>query len=148
MIDGLSKKLPESVLFACTMNTVRSAIAEGILKHFHGDKIFVDSAGLTAGAKNGYMIEVMAEIGIDLSKHSSKTISSLQDTSFDLIITLTPETQHAAVELTRWMSCDVIYWPTFDPDTIRGKREERLIGFRQIRDDLLNKIQSKFPVEL
>ena len=87
MIDGLSKKLPESVLFACTMNTVRSAIAEGILKHFHGDKIFVDSAGLTAGDKNGYMIEVMAEIGIDLSKHSSKTISSLQDTSFDLIIT-------------------------------------------------------------
>ncbi|MBT5428606.1 MAG: low molecular weight phosphatase family protein, partial [Rhodospirillaceae bacterium] len=63
MIDGLSKKLPESVLFACTMNTVRSAIAEGILKHFHGDKIFVDSAGLTAGDKNGYMIEVMAEIG-------------------------------------------------------------------------------------
>ena len=148
MIDGVSKKLPDSVLFACTMNTVRSAIAEGILKHLHGDKIFVDSAGLTAGDKNGYMIEVMAEIGIDLSKHSSKTISSLQDTSFDLIITLTPETQHAAVELTRWMSCDVIYWPTFDTDTIRGKREERLIGFRQIRDDLLNKVQSKFPVEL
>lgn len=135
---------PSSVLFACTMNSVRSAMAEGILKKIHGDQIYIDSAGIMAGKKNGYMIEVMAELDIDLSNHRSKTFGSLDDTSFDIIISLSPEAQHAAVELTRWMSCEVVYWPTFDPDAIRGRRESQLEGFRQIRDDLFSKIQSYF----
>ena len=140
--------LPSSVLFACTMNSVRSAMAEGILKKFCGERIYVDSAGNKAGEKNGYMIEVMAEMGVDLSNHQSKTFVSLNDTSFDIIISLSPEAQHAAVELTRWMSCELIYWPTFDPDVIRGKRETRLAGFRQIRDDLIDKIETNFLSEI
>ena len=136
--------LPSSVLFACTMNSVRSVMAEGILKKLCGDKIYIDSVGKQAGDKNGYMIEVMLEIGIDLSNHRSKTFVSLDDTSFDMIISLSPEAHHAAVELTRWMSCELIYWPTFDPDAIRGRRETRLVGFRQIRDDLIDKIETKF----
>jgi protein-tyrosine-phosphatase len=140
-----TSKLPSSVLFACTMNSIRSAMAEGILKKLHGDRIYVDSAGARAGEPNGFMIEVMAEIDIDLSNHKSKTFDSLDDTSFDMIISLSPEAQHAAVELTRWMSCEVVYWPTFDPDAIRGRRDSRLAGFRQIRDDLVSKIETKFP---
>jgi protein-tyrosine-phosphatase len=140
-----TSKLPSSVLFACTMNSIRSAMAEGILKKLHGDRIYVDSAGARAGELNGFMIEVMAEIDIDLSNHQPKTFDSLDDTSFDMIISLSPEAQHAAVELTRWMSCEVVYWPTFDPDAIRGRRDSRLAGFRQIRDDLVNKIETKFP---
>jgi protein-tyrosine-phosphatase len=140
--------LPSSVLFACTMNSVRSAMAEGILKKFCGESIYVDSVGKKAGEKNGYMIQVMAEMGVDLSNHQSKTFVSLNDTSFDMIISLSPEAQHAAVELTRWMSCELIYWPTFDPDVIRGKRETRLAGFRQIRDDLIDKITTKFLSEI
>ena len=136
--------LPSSVLFACTMNSVRSVMAEGILKKICGEKIYIDSVGKQAGDKNGYMIQVMAEIGIDLSNHRSKTFVSLDDTSFDMIISLSPEAQHAAVELTRWMSCELIYWPTFDPDAIRGRRETRLEGFRQIRDDLIGRIETKF----
>ena len=136
--------LPASVLFACTMNSVRSAMAEGILKRLHGDRIYIDSIGIQAGERNGYMVEVMAEIGIDLSNHRSKSFDSLDDTSFDMIISLSPEAQHAAVELTRWMSCEIIYWPTFDPDAVRGRREARLLGFRQIRDDLIHKIENKF----
>ncbi|MDC0196363.1 low molecular weight phosphatase family protein [Gammaproteobacteria bacterium] len=136
--------LPSSVLFACTMNSVRSVMAEGILKKICGEKIYIDSVGKQAGDKNGYMIQVMAEIGIDLSNHRSKTFVSLDDTSFDMIISLSPEAQHAAVELTRWMSCELIYWPTFDPDAIRGRRETRLEGFRKIRDDLIDKIETKF----
>ncbi len=139
--------LPSSVLFACTMNTIRSVMAEGILRKLHGGRIYVDSVGARAGEKNGYMIEVMNEIGIDQSDHEAKTFNSLEDTSFDMIISLSPEAQHAAVELTRWMSCEVIYWPTFDPDAIRGRRESRLEGFRQIRDDLYRKIVEKFPPE-
>ena len=136
--------LPSSVLFACTMNSVRSVMAEGILKKLCGERIYIDSVGKQAGDKNGYMIQVMAEIGIDLSNHRSKTFISLDDTSFDMIISLSPEAQHAAVELTRWMSCELIYWPTFDPDAIRGRRETRLEGFRRIRDDLIDKIETKF----
>ena len=136
--------LPSSVLFACTMNSVRSVMAEGILKKLCGDKIYIDSVGKQAGDKNGYMIEVMLEIGIDLSNHRSKTFVSLDDTSFDMIISLSPEAHHAAVELTRWMSCELIYWPTYDPDAIRGRRETRLEGFRRIRDDLIDKIETKF----
>ena len=136
--------LPSSVLFACTMNSVRSAMAEGILKKIHGDSIYVDSVGKLVGEKNGYMIQVMDEIGIDLSSHRPKTFDSLDDTSFDLIISLSPEAQHAAVELTRWMSCELVYWPTYNPDSIRGRREARLIGFRQIRDDLIDKIEARF----
>ena len=136
--------LPSSVLFACTMNSVRSVMAEGILKKLCGERIYIDSVGKQAGDKNGYMIEVMLEVGIDLSDHRSKTFVSLDDTSFDMIISLSPEAHHAAVELTRWMSCELIYWPTFDPDAIRGRRETRLVGFRQIRDDLIDKIETKF----
>lgn len=136
--------LPSSVLFACTMNSVRSAMAEGILKKIHGDRIYVDSVGKLVGEKNGYMIQVMDEIGIDLSSHRPKTFESLDDTSFDLIISLSPEAQHAAVELTRWMSCELVYWPTYNPDSIRGRREARLIGFRKIRDNLIDKIEGRF----
>ena len=130
------------------MNSVRSAMAEGILKKFCGERIYIDSVGKVAGEKNGYMIHVMAEMGIDLSNHQSKTFASLDDTSFDMIISLSPEAQHAAVELTRWMSCELIYWPTFDPDVIRGRRETRLAGFRQIRDDLIDKIETNFLSEI
>ena len=137
--------LPATVLFACTMNSVRSAMAEGILKSLHGDRIYVDSAGVRAGEPDGFMIEVMAEIDIDLSNHASKTLSTLDDTSFDLIVSLSPKAQHAAVELTRWMSCDVEYWPTHDPDVIRGCREFRLDGYRQIRDQIYAKIEQRFP---
>jgi protein-tyrosine-phosphatase len=138
------KGLPSSVLFACTLNSVRSAMAEDILKKILGDRIYVDSVGKHIGEKNGYMIQVMAEIGIDLSNHRPKTFDSLDDMSFDIIISLSPEAQHAAVELTRWMACELVYWPTFDPDAIRGRREAQLIGFRQIRDDLLYKIEKRF----
>jgi protein-tyrosine-phosphatase len=144
---SVTNKLPSSVLFACTMNTVRSAMAEGILKKLCGDYVYVDSIGIRHGEQDGYMVEVMKEINIDLSNHQSKTFASLNDTSFDLIISLSPEAHHAAVELTRWMSCEVVYWPTFDPDTIRGRRESRLEGFRQIRDDLVAKIAAKFPTK-
>ena len=119
-------------------------MAEGILKKIHGDRIYVDSVGKLVGEKNGYMIQVMDEIGVDLSSHRPKTFDSLDDTSFDLIISLSPEAQHAAVELTRWMSCELVYWPTYNPDSIRGRREARLIGFRQIRDDLIDKIEGRF----
>ena len=78
--------LPGAVLFSCSMNAVRSPMAEALLKHLLGHKVYVDSAGVRASEIDPFAVEVMDEIGIDLSKYKSKTFDDLEDTSYDLII--------------------------------------------------------------
>jgi protein-tyrosine-phosphatase len=134
------------VLFCCTLNLIRSPMAEALLKYLHGKRIYVDSVGVRAGEIDGFAIAAMDEIGIDLTKHRSKTFEDLEDTSFDLIISLSPEAQHSAVEMTRTMACDVEYWPTLDPSVIEGNREERLEAYRAVRDTLLARIRERFPL--
>ena len=138
---------PSSVLFACTRNSIRSPMAEGLLKALHPRRIYADSAGVHDGEVDGFAISVMAEIGIDISRHQSKTFDQLQDTYFDLIITLSPEAQHSAVELTRTMACEIELWNTFDPSIIEGTREDRLAAYRQVRDQLQHRIEARFPPE-
>ncbi|MEZ5667905.1 MAG: arsenate reductase ArsC [Alphaproteobacteria bacterium] len=138
---------PDSVLFACTRNAIRSPMAEGLLKALHPQRIYVDSVGVREGEVDGFAIAVMAEIGIDISGHRAKTFEQLQDTYFDLIVTLSPEAQHSAVELTRTMACDVELWPTVDPSIVEGSREVRLEAYRQVRDQLRRRIGARFPVE-
>jgi len=140
--------LPSAVLFACTMNAVRSPMAEAILKHLHGHHIYVDSAGARAGEIDGFVIEVMDEIGIDVSSHNAKTFDDLEDSSFDMIISLSPEAQHKAVDMTRVMACDLEFWNTFDPTMIEGNRETRLDAYRQVRDQLMTRIKAEFPLGL
>jgi protein-tyrosine-phosphatase len=135
---------PSAILFACTMNSVRSPMAEGLLKHFFGHAIYVDSAGARAGGIDGFAVEVMDEIGIDISKHRTKTFDDLEDNSFDIVISLSPEAQHKAVEMTRVMACEVVFWNTFDPTIIEGNRETRLDAYRQVRDQLMTKIKERF----
>ena len=142
------RDLPDAVLFSCTMNAVRSPMAESILKHLLGHRVYVDSAGVRGGELDGFAIEVMDEIGIDLSRHKAKTFDTLEDTSFDLIISLSPEAQHKAVELTRTMACDVEFWNTFDPSIVEGNREVRLEAYRQVRDQLLKRITDRFTLDL
>jgi protein-tyrosine-phosphatase len=137
--------LPGSVLFCCTQNSIRSPMAEALLKYLHGRRIYVDSVGVRASEIDGFAIAAMDELGIDLSKHRSKIFEQLEDTSFDLIISLSPEAQHSAVEMTRTMACDVEYWPTMDPSMIEGTREERLDAYRDVRDTLLARIRERFP---
>ena len=122
--------LPDAVMFCCTMNAIRSPMAEGLLKSIHGTRIFVDSVGARSGEQDGLMIEVMGELGIDMTRHRSKTFDELEDTFFDTIVALSPEAQHHAVELTRTMACDVVFWNTFDPSIIEGSRSQRLDGYR------------------
>jgi len=137
-------ELPGSVLFACTQNAVRSPMAEGILKHLFGHRIFVDSAGVRGTVADPFMIEVMDEIGIDMSRHRSKSFDDLEDSSFDLVITLSPEAQHKAIELTRTMACDVEFWNTFDPTAMQGSREQILDAYRAVRDGLMRRIKERF----
>lgn len=140
------RDLPGSVLFACSQNAVRSAMAEAILKSLHGKQVYVDSAGVRASEVNPFAVEVMREIGIDIARHRAKTFDDLLDTSFDLVISLSPEAQHRAVEMTRTMACDVEYWPTLDATAIEGSRETVLNAYRDVRDSLLKRIRERFPV--
>ena len=137
--------LPSAVLFACTENALRSPMAESILKHLHGHRIYVDSVGIRAGELDGFAVEVLDEIGIDLSTHRSKSFDDLEDEYYDLIITLSPEAQHRAVELTRTMAVDLEFWHTFDPSIVEGNRDTCLVAYRKVRDRLLERIRDRFP---
>ena len=140
-------ELPGAVLFACTMNAMRSPMAEAIMKHFHGRRIFVDSVGVRSGPLDPFAVEVMEEVGISIERHRAKTFDNLEDSSFDVIITLSPEAQHSAVEMTRTMACEVEFWHTFDASIIEGSRETRLDAYRQVRDQLMKRILDRFPQE-
>ncbi|MBF0374599.1 MAG: arsenate reductase ArsC [Alphaproteobacteria bacterium] len=137
--------LPSAVLFACTMNAVRSPMAEAIMKHLHGRTVFVDSVGVKSAEIDGFAIAVMEEIGIDLRRHRAKTFDELEDQSFDLVISLSPEAQHKAVDMTSGMACEVEFWNTFDPSLIEGDREARLEAYRTVRDELTRRIKRRFP---
>ena len=140
--------LPGAVLFSCTHNAVRSPMAEGLLKFLLGHRIYVDSAGLRGQEIDPFVVAIMDEIGIDLSRHRAKTFDELEDTSYDLIITLSPEAQHRALEMTRTMACEVDYWPTFDPSIIEGSRETCLGAYRDVRDKLQRRIERHFTLDL
>lgn len=142
---------PAAVLFACNLNRVRSPIAEGLLKRLAGQRIFVDSCGLRTpldeadqSSADPFAHTVMAEIGVDLTGHVPKTFDQLTDSSFDLVISLTPESQHRAVELARGRAAEIEYWPTFDPTLVEGPRDARLAAYREVRDALAARIAERF----
>lgn len=139
---------PGAVLFACTSNAIRSPMAEGLLKHLLGHRIYVDSVGVWTVELDPFAVEAMEEIGIDISRHRAKTFDDLEDSSYDLIVSLSPEAQHRAVELTRTMACEVEYWSTFDPSLIEGSRAVRLDAYRRVRDQLKERIEARFNLDL
>ncbi|WP_281392816.1 low molecular weight phosphatase family protein [Roseospira goensis] len=138
--------MPGAVLFACTHNALRSPMAAGILRRYHGTRIFVDSVGVRPHQTDGFMIAVMDEIGVDLSGHHPRSFEELEDENFDVIVSLSPEAQHKAVDMTRTMHCEVEFWNTFDPSLIKGNRETRLAAYREVRDQLEHRILARFPV--
>ena len=138
--------LPSAVLFACNMNSIRSPMAEGLLKFLQGDRIFIDSVGVRPREIDGFSVAVMDEMGIDISKHNAKSFDDLEDSYFDLVIPLSPEAQHKALEMTRVMACDVEFWNTFDPSLIESENRETILeSYRQVRDQLLARLKVRFP---
>jgi len=117
------------------------------MRHLYGRFVYVRSAGARAGELDPLAVEVMDEIGIEIGKHKPRTFEDLEDASFDLIITLSPEAHHKAMELTRTMAVEVEYWPTMDPTVIEGSREQRLDAYRAVRDELTKKIEARFAVD-
>ena len=139
-----SDKLPGSVLFACTHNSIRSVMAENIMKSLYGHAVYVDSAGVRAQTVNPFAIEVLEEIGLDASRHIAKNLDDLADNSFDMIISLSIEAHHKAEEMTRTTATELELWNTIDPSVTEGNREMRLNAYRHVRDDLYEKIKARF----
>ncbi len=142
------KQRVQSVLFMCNYNAVRSPAAEAIARHYFGKSIYVQSAGVRQGEPiDPFMVAALDEIGIDASRHRPRTVEELEDwegLNFDLIITLSPEAHHRALELTHTLAADVEYWPTPDPTLVQdGTREQRLDGYRDVRDGLTAKIKQR-----
>ncbi|HEX4766523.1 MAG TPA: low molecular weight phosphatase family protein [Lichenihabitans sp.] len=135
---------PQSLLFACSENAVRSPMAEALARQWFGRAMHLTSAGVRPGERDPFVTAVMDEVGIDLSRHRPRRFEDLEDDSFDAIISLSPEAHHRALEYTRTMAVDVIYWPTFDPTATEGSRNTVLDAYRGVRDHLLARIRREF----
>lgn len=138
-------RLPDAVLFACNFNVVRSPMAAALMRQLYGSRVFVDCCGLRAGeAVDPFAVAVMDELGLDLESHRPKRFQDLEDGSFDLVVSLTPEAQHRAVEMARGQATEIEYWPTMDPTLEGGGREQRLEAYRQVRDGLRRRLLDRF----
>ena len=143
-------KLPQSILFCCDHNAVRSPMAEGLMKKFYGSKTYVQSAGVLADKDiDGFSIAVCAELDIELARHKSRSFDEMQKlgdelSSFDLIVALSPASQTEAAKITRFYALQVDYWPIIDPTGIGEGREENLVSYRKARDQIIERLITKF----
>lgn len=141
-----AKKNPQAVLFACGLNSVRSPMALALMRSMF-PRIYAASAGVRKGELDPFAVAVMHEIGRDIAKHKPMTFEELEDwegLNFDLIVTLSPEAHHKALELTRTLAADVEYWPTPDPVGLEGPRAQQLHAYREVRDGLMDRIRHRF----
>ena len=142
--------LPQSVLFCCDHNAVRSPMAEGLMKHFYGQETYVQSAGVFSDLEiDGFSIAVCKELGIELSRHRSRSFDEMQEwgddlSGFDLIVALSPASQRHALDLTRVFHLTVEYWPILDPTGLGETREQKLQQYRQSRDQISARMLSRF----
>lgn len=143
----MADEFPQSVLFCCDHNAVRSPMAEGITKQLYGADTYVQSAGVKSDLDiDGFCIAVCQELGVELARHRVRTFDEMEEwgddlSSFDLIVALSPASQRRALELTRVFHLDVIYWPIMDPTGLGETREAKLAAYRQTRDQIIQHLQ-------
>ena len=146
----MAQELPQSVLFCCDHNAVRSPMAEGIMKKFYGTDTYVQSVGVKNDLEiDGFSIAVCKEMDVELSRHRSRSFDEMEQwgddlSSFDLVIALSPASQRRALELTRFFHLDVEYWPILDPSGLGETREDRLASYRQTRDQIIERLIARF----
>jgi len=145
-IPGETSDRPlQAVLFACTLNAVRSPMAEALLKWRAGGRLYVQSCGARADDEvDGFAVAVMAELGLDISHHRPRSFDDLDEGGFDLVVTLAPDAHHRAIELTRSEDVNIEYWQTFDATSVQGSREQMLSAYREVRDQLDANITRRF----
>ena len=140
----VSNGLPASLLFACSENSVRSPMAEALAKRLYGQAVYVESVGVRAREVDGFAVAALDELGIDVHRHHAQTFEDVDPSSFELIVTLSPEAHHRALEFTRGTAAEVEYWPIPDPSAVEGSREARLDAYRHTRDQILAKLKARF----
>lgn len=136
--------MPSAVLFICTQNAIRSPMAAALMHKFSGHKIYVASAGLRAGDPDPFVGLIMDEVNLDLTRHRPHSLDDLADSAFDLVITLSPEAEKHAREMTKTMAINVEHWDTPDPSITQGSREQILDSYRDVRDGLKKRIEARF----
>jgi len=141
---------PQSVLFCCDHNAVRSPMAEAMMKQMYGKRAYVQSAGVKNDMEiDGFSIAVCQELGIELARHRSRSFAEMQEwgddlSQFDVIIALSPASQRMALELTRHFHLSVEYWPILDPTGLGDGREAKLAAYRQARDQIRSRMIARF----
>ncbi len=146
----MADPLPQSVLFCCDHNAVRSPMAEGIMKKFYGTDTYVQSVGVKNDLEiDGFSVAVCAEMDVELSRHRSRSFDEMEQwgddlSSFDLVIALSPASQRRALELTRFFHLAVEYWPILDPTGLGENREAKLVQFRAARDQIAHRLLDRF----
>ncbi len=136
---------PQSVLVCCNLNSARSAMAEGLLELMYGDQLYIDSVGVEKGERDEFAVSVMAEVGVDIEEYEPKSFDDLGNAPFDIIIALTPEARAKTRAQFKASAAKLWYWPTDDPTTVQGGRDQRLSAYRQVRDGLYARILKAFP---
>jgi arsenate reductase len=127
------------VLFLCTGNSARSQMAEGYLRHIAGDRFEVASAGIAPTPVNPLAIEAMREIGVDISRHTSKLAAGLLQRPFHYVITVCDSAGEQCPIFPG--AVQRVHWSLEDPAAATGTQEQRLAVFRRIRDEIVNRIE-------
>jgi protein-tyrosine-phosphatase len=133
-----------SVLFVCGRNSVRSPMARALVEALYPGRFYTQSAGVLPGDRDPFVDCVLAEIGLDLGRHRPRALEELEDLSFDLAVTLSPQAHHRTLELTRTQAIEVEYWPMPDPTLAIGSREQVLAAYRDLRERLAARLVSRF----
>lgn len=139
-----SPEKPQSVLFICNQNAVRSPMAEALANRHCKRRIYVDSVGLIAGALDPFSIAAMQEEGLDISEHRAKTLADVDVGLFDLVIALTPESRDHIEKSRDCADFTLEYWDTPDPSDAEGNRNQVLESYRLVRDRLEVRIADRF----
>lgn len=152
MTDGAKtfEDLPQSVLFCCDHNAVRSPMAEGIMKKLYGTECYIQSVGVKNDLEiDGFAIAVCQELGVELSRHRSRSFDEMEQwgddlSSFDLVLALSPASQRRALDLTQFYHLEVEYWPIIDPTGLGDSRDAQLVNYRQARDQIVEKLTARW----
>tara|TARA_R110000751_G_scaffold8822_2_gene33927 strand:+ start:11121 stop:11612 length:492 start_codon:yes stop_codon:yes gene_type:complete len=136
--------VPTSVLFMCGMNAIRSPMAELLARRYLPPGTYIASAGIRHSGRDPFVDVVLAELDLNLGSRQPQTIDDLEDDYFDLIITLSPEAHHRALEMTRANAVDVVYWPTPDPTVATGTREQIVSAYRDVRNHIETLLKRRF----
>ena len=144
MGDSQKPELPNSILFLCNHNAIRSPMGEALMKHMFPRRIFAQSAGLSTGSVDPFVISVMAEIEVDVKNHKPTRLEDLDDTWFDIIVSFSREAHDEAQKMSHVKAAETLFWPADDPTIVQGSRDQMLSAYRDVRNAIHQRLLERF----